>query len=190
LRRISKLKAKGHSVWYDVNLEGGKRFRDVIRLRIDAAKAVVAVWSKHSIGSDWVVWEATRANEQRKLICVSDPALDVGQIPPPFPPNFHTIELDNELLNARFPSVPQGSPRNAPPQTALPTPDTRFRFARAPHDRVRAKPFRLSQHYPNAPQSLKTSPILWAHVNADIVPHGLSMSVFLRSGKHLLATEH
>jgi hypothetical protein len=78
------LKAAGYSVGYDGDFVAGERFGDRINAQIDAAKAVVVLWSKASVKSDWVIHEANRAREQKKLIPLLLPPVTVIEIPPPF----------------------------------------------------------------------------------------------------------
>ena len=66
IRALSaELAAAGFSVWYDTDIAGGERYRDRIDAQIDAAKAVVVLWSKTSV-SDRVLSEASRAHRQNK----------------------------------------------------------------------------------------------------------------------------
>ncbi len=64
------LEAEGLSVWWDPNLLPGTRYRDAIQSEMDKAKAVVVVWSRISIESDWVRDEAEDGRQSRKLIPV------------------------------------------------------------------------------------------------------------------------
>jgi TIR domain len=64
------------SVWWDeAGLRGGDKFSPEITRALDAAKAVVVVWTQGAVTSDWVYAEAVRAASQRK---VGD--LDVTQV--------------------------------------------------------------------------------------------------------------
>jgi formylglycine-generating enzyme required for sulfatase activity len=64
------LQEEGFSVWWDPSLLPGTKYRDAIRNELDTAKAVVAVWSRASIDSDWVRDEAEEARSSRRLIPV------------------------------------------------------------------------------------------------------------------------
>ncbi len=81
---FSELKRKRISVWYDAGLAAGQAFRDELRRRIEAAKAVVVLWTENSIGSKWVCSEASLADSHGKLVCLRDPELDPNRAPPPF----------------------------------------------------------------------------------------------------------
>jgi tetratricopeptide (TPR) repeat protein len=58
----------GHSVWYDARLPAHRPFADVIEQQIDAAKAVLIIWSKEAVGSQWVRSEADRGRVNGTLI--------------------------------------------------------------------------------------------------------------------------
>lgn len=61
---------EGFSVWWDPNLLPGTKYRDAIKKELEGAKAVVVVWSRLSIESDWVRDEAEEARQYRKLVPV------------------------------------------------------------------------------------------------------------------------
>ena len=52
----------------DLDLAGGVEYSREIESRINAAKAVVVVWSKTSIESTWVADEAELDRDARKLV--------------------------------------------------------------------------------------------------------------------------
>ncbi len=62
---------------------------------IDAANAVVVLWSAASVRSAWVEAEATRAFEQGKLVPLRFSNLHPNDIPPPFN-TLHTLLLDDQ----------------------------------------------------------------------------------------------
>jgi len=62
------LQSEGMDVFWDQDLVVGDDWRDVIKSRLSRAKCVVAVWSEHSINSDWVKWEAARGYDRGILI--------------------------------------------------------------------------------------------------------------------------
>ena len=64
------LEAEGFSIWWDPNLLPGTKFRDAINKELVGAKAVIVVWSRLSIESDWVRDEAEDARQAHKLIPV------------------------------------------------------------------------------------------------------------------------
>jgi len=78
------LAAAGYSVWYDADIAGGENYRNRIRTQIDAAKAVVVLWSKSSVKADWVIAEASRAHSQGKLVPLRLLSLTTAEVPDPF----------------------------------------------------------------------------------------------------------
>lgn len=61
------LKISGYSVWFDEELTSGDAYRHVIRSVIDYCTAVVVIWSKQSVLSEFVLDEAAHAKKQGKL---------------------------------------------------------------------------------------------------------------------------
>jgi TolB-like protein len=74
----SALEAAGFDVWWDALIEGGAAFAKSIEAALDKCDAVVVVWSRSSVGSDWVLDEAARGRDLRKLV----PATLDGTEPP------------------------------------------------------------------------------------------------------------
>jgi len=72
------LVADGYEVWWDILLLPGDRFRDEIVTVLEEAKAVVVLWSKEALKSDFVGDEAQLANKLGKYLPMS---LD-GSMPP------------------------------------------------------------------------------------------------------------
>lgn len=83
------LEESGFDVWWDALIEGGAAFAKSIETALESCDAVVVVWSKTSVESDWVLDEAVRGRELRKLVPVS---LD-GTLPPLGFRQYHSIEL-------------------------------------------------------------------------------------------------
>ena len=75
------LRALGYSVWIDDQLPAHRNYSHVIEEELDRAKAVLVVWSAEAARSDWVMDEAERAREQRKLVQIR---LDKTRLPMPF----------------------------------------------------------------------------------------------------------
>jgi TolB-like protein/Flp pilus assembly protein TadD len=65
------LEAHGFDVWWDALIEGGAAFAKRIETALDDADAVIVVWSRASVASDWVLDEASRGRDERKLVPVS-----------------------------------------------------------------------------------------------------------------------
>jgi TolB-like protein len=72
------LVSAGYSVWWDRNLATGARFLDTTEAELKAAKAVLVVWTKTSVGSHWVADEASAGRDSGRLVPIS---LD-GTAPP------------------------------------------------------------------------------------------------------------
>ena len=77
----SDLRAAGYSVWWDVDLVGGAAFRAQILEKLNAARAVIVIWTPASVQSEFVLDEADHAKREGKLIPVRVPELDPRDIP-------------------------------------------------------------------------------------------------------------
>jgi TolB-like protein len=75
------LKRLGYDVWWDDDLPANRAYGDVIEEHLEAAKAVVVVWSAEAVKSQWVRSEADRARQHDKLVQVS---VDGAVLPMPF----------------------------------------------------------------------------------------------------------
>ena len=67
---VEALTAEGYDVWWDLRIRAGQPFDREIERMLRTVKAVVAVWSKHSVTSDWVRAEAAWAKRFGKLISI------------------------------------------------------------------------------------------------------------------------
>ncbi|MDE2272961.1 MAG: TIR domain-containing protein, partial [Gammaproteobacteria bacterium] len=98
---VAALEAKGWSVWWDPEISPGKEFDDEIDGELQAAAAVLVVWTPTSVGSRWVRGEARDGAERGILVPVRfDQArlpIDVRAI--------HTIDLDGWHGNATSPAM-------------------------------------------------------------------------------------
>jgi hypothetical protein len=88
------LTSQGYSVWWDTNLTSGEIFRDVIDRELEAAKAVIVIWTAHSVASKWVRAEADHADRDGKLIPLRTRDLDAPRIPKPYS-EYHTTVVDD-----------------------------------------------------------------------------------------------
>jgi TolB-like protein len=61
---------EGLSVWWDQTLRSGENYDQVTESALREAKAVVVLWSKHSVDSRWVRAEATQADRNGTLVPV------------------------------------------------------------------------------------------------------------------------
>lgn len=81
-RRIADcLRTVGYSVWFDESLPAHRAYADVIAEELDAAAAVLVLWSKDAAASHWVRSEANRARETGRLVQLR---LDDARLPMPF----------------------------------------------------------------------------------------------------------
>jgi adenylate cyclase len=67
---VAALEAQGWSVWWDPEITPGQEFDSQISAALDAAKAVVVVWTPNSVDSRWVRGEAREAADRRVLVPV------------------------------------------------------------------------------------------------------------------------
>ncbi|MGD8416410.1 MAG: toll/interleukin-1 receptor domain-containing protein, partial [Pseudomonadales bacterium] len=65
---VAALEAQGWNVWWDRHIDIGSNFDDRIEKAISETLCIVVVWSKHSIGSNWVRAEATEGLERNILV--------------------------------------------------------------------------------------------------------------------------
>ncbi len=65
------LQAAGLKLWWDALIEGGAAFAKSIEAALHDCDAVIVLWSTTSVGSDWVLDEAAKGRDLRKLVPVS-----------------------------------------------------------------------------------------------------------------------
>jgi TolB-like protein/Tfp pilus assembly protein PilF len=70
-QRVAAALQRDFTVWWDELIEGGSRFARSIDEALDAADAVVVLWSTNSVESDWVRDEATHARDRHRLVPLS-----------------------------------------------------------------------------------------------------------------------
>ena len=75
------LRSLGYSVWLDDDLPAHRGFTHEIQAQLTAAKAALVIWSADAAASDWVLSEANRAREARKLVQLR---IDDAPLPMPF----------------------------------------------------------------------------------------------------------
>lgn len=91
------LEDSGHDVWWDTLIHSGAEFSKSIEAALENCNAVVVAWSRASVLSDWVLDEAARGRDLRKLVPVS---LD-GTAPPLGFRQYHFVDLSNWRGDAR-----------------------------------------------------------------------------------------
>ncbi len=62
---VAALEARGWSVWWDPEIARGQEFDRQIARELDAAEAVIVVWTPASVDSRWVRAEATLADRNK-----------------------------------------------------------------------------------------------------------------------------
>ena len=74
LERASTLakafEATGWSVWWNRRIPAGDHYTEVIEQALDEARAVVVLWTKKSVASDWIRMEASEAVDRGILLPV------------------------------------------------------------------------------------------------------------------------
>jgi hypothetical protein len=69
-RVVGLLRADGREVWWDDGITPHQAWDDMIEQEINAARAVIVLWSPRSVASEWVRSEAHYAQEHGKLVPV------------------------------------------------------------------------------------------------------------------------
>src|SRR4051794_17085809 len=83
---VAALEAEGFTVWWDTHIGGGTHWREDIQEHLDAAKCVIVVWRRRSVGieGDFVRDEATRARKRGAYLPVRldpvEPPLGFGEV--------------------------------------------------------------------------------------------------------------
>jgi adenylate cyclase len=75
------LRGLGYDVWRDDELPAHRAYAEVIEERLQAAKAVVVIWSAEAVRSEWVQSEADTARTDHKLVQLT---VDGTKLPRPF----------------------------------------------------------------------------------------------------------
>src|SRR5215472_18545206 len=75
------LRGLGYGVWRDDELPAHRAYTEVIEERLQAAKAVVVIWSAEAVKSEWVQSEADTARTDHKLVQLT---VDGAKLPRPF----------------------------------------------------------------------------------------------------------
>ena len=88
---VAALEAQGWSVWWDPEIAPGQEFDRQIARELDAAKAVIVVWTPASVDSRWVRGEAREAADRGVLV-----PLRFGKARLPIDARaMHTTDLDD-----------------------------------------------------------------------------------------------
>jgi hypothetical protein len=62
------LESVGWSVWWDRRIPAGRTWRSVLEDALGEMRCMIALWSKHSVGSPWVTEEAEEARRLGKTL--------------------------------------------------------------------------------------------------------------------------
>lgn len=85
-RLAAALEDAGYTVWWDALIEGGSRYAQTIDETLQSVDAVLVLWSKRSVESDWVRDEAAQGRDRKRLI-----PLSLDGSPPPI--GFRQIQV-------------------------------------------------------------------------------------------------
>lgn len=69
-RLAGAFEGQGWSIWWDKQIPPGMDYAHVIEEAVNAARCVVVLWSRHSIGSRWVHTEAAAGADRRIVATV------------------------------------------------------------------------------------------------------------------------
>lgn len=98
-RRVAlALERASHSVWWDLNIRGGKQFSTVIEEELANADVVVVLWSSASIKSAWVRDEAASGRDRECLV----PVLIERVTPPLGFRQYQNIDITSRLGRGRL----------------------------------------------------------------------------------------
>ncbi len=84
------LEQHGYAVWWDWNLVGGTKYREIIGGKLKEARKVIVLWSAHSVNSAFVIDEAQEAKDAGKLVPIS---IDTARPPMGFR-DVHTLAVN------------------------------------------------------------------------------------------------
>lgn len=118
------LEAAGYSVWWDTSLLTGDVYRTTLDEQIEAAKAVIIIWTPESINSLWVVAEAEHALRLGKLFNTLH-GVQPEKVPKPFN-QVHGVDVTDRaaiLTALSVNGVSPSGPRSATPQWDSTRPD-------------------------------------------------------------------
>lgn len=85
------LGALGFDVWWDRELLGGADYRKITAKVISRASAAIVIWTRRSVGREWVIGEAAAARDRKILI----PVAADGTEPPIDFRSLNTIDISS-----------------------------------------------------------------------------------------------
>lgn len=83
------LEIAGHEVWWDRHIRGGAQYAQEIEQAIERSDAVVVLWSRRSVVSEWVRDEAAAGRDRQRLVPARIDPID----PPMGFRQFQTVDL-------------------------------------------------------------------------------------------------
>lgn len=98
---IDAIQSAGFSVWYDGMLEPGEQYLEKTEAILNAAKAIVVLWSPRSTQSNWVRDEAMVGRERECLI----PLSIEGAMPPLGFRQFQSTDISSWSGSAQAPEI-------------------------------------------------------------------------------------
>ena len=121
---VAALERAGHSVWWDQRIKSGAQYSKIIEEALNAANAVVVLWSAQSVNSPWVRDEAAAGRDNGRLVPIS---IDGAEPPMGFrqyqtiklgkwngrgsPPGLKTLVADIEGVSAQHGPAPAAVPK-------------------------------------------------------------------------------
>jgi DNA/RNA endonuclease G (NUC1) len=124
---VNSLRDEGFTVWFDESIYAGAEWETLLLGTLSAAKAVLVVWSRHSITRPWVLREAQLARAAGRLVPIRIDDCDI-------PPEFEDIQVADMTgwdghSNPRLAPLLVGLAKLAPPSridTVRPGYDSNF----------------------------------------------------------------
>jgi TolB-like protein len=123
---VAALEAQGWSTWWDPQIAPGQEFDELITREIEAAGAVIVVWTPVSVASRWVRGEARLAADRGVLVPVrfgqANLPLDARAIQTTDLDDWHQDTADRAFqdLARALRAMLGGAPAAAPPTTERP----------------------------------------------------------------------
>jgi hypothetical protein len=89
---VALLEAQGWSVWWDRRIVPGQTWEDQLRDELKNCRAVVVIWTRNSVRSEWVQLEASAGLEITGLVPIQLDKFNIAPIPSKFK-HIHAADL-------------------------------------------------------------------------------------------------
>jgi hypothetical protein len=89
---VARLEAQGWKVWWDRTLLPGQRWEDQLREELKNCHAMVVIWTRHSVASRWVRYEASEGLKIDGLVPIQLDQFEAAPIPDDFK-HIHAADL-------------------------------------------------------------------------------------------------